>query len=155
MGTKWRTTKYPGVRFREHATRRHGVMKDRYFSIRYQRDGKRQEEALGWASEGWSIEKAALQLAELKKAVLTGEGPARLAEKRQKAEAARQAQEAQDAKAEQAAITFGQVFEKHFLPHSKANKRNQKSWQREEALFRLWIRPVIGNKPMAENERRR
>ncbi len=59
MGAKWRTTKYPGVRFREHATRRHGVVKDRYFSIRYQRDGRRQEKALGWASEGWTAEKAA------------------------------------------------------------------------------------------------
>ena len=38
MGTKWQSTKFPGIRFREHPSRKHGVQKDRYFVIRYQRD---------------------------------------------------------------------------------------------------------------------
>ena len=44
MGTKskgWSNTKFPGVRFREHPTRKHGIVRDRYFAIRYQKDGKR------------------------------------------------------------------------------------------------------------------
>src|SRR5271157_4300701 len=82
--SKWKKTKYPGVRFREHETRKHGVSKDRYFVIRYQRDGRRNEEGVGWASEGWSAEKAANELAELKKAHMLGtRAPTRLSEKRQ------------------------------------------------------------------------
>ncbi|MBI9113102.1 hypothetical protein [Maridesulfovibrio ferrireducens] len=56
--TKWESSTYPGVRYREHPTRKNGsVKKDRYFSIRFQMDGKRTEEALGWASEGWTARK--------------------------------------------------------------------------------------------------
>lgn len=55
---KWQATTYPGVRYREHKERRHGIKKDRYFSIYYRLDGKRKEEGLGWASEGWSANKA-------------------------------------------------------------------------------------------------
>ncbi len=32
-------------------------MKDKYFAIRYQANGKRQEEGVGWATEGWSAKK--------------------------------------------------------------------------------------------------
>jgi integrase len=46
----YKNTNYPGVRYREHSTRKHGLKPDRYFTIRYQRDGKRKEEGLGWAS---------------------------------------------------------------------------------------------------------
>ena len=34
------------------------------------------------------------------------------------------------------------------MPVSKANKRSEQSWKREDQLFRLWIAPRIGNKPM-------
>ena len=37
----------------KHPTRKHGVKFDEYYSIHYQRDGKRREEGLGWATEGW------------------------------------------------------------------------------------------------------
>ncbi|MCT4628009.1 hypothetical protein [Halodesulfovibrio sp.] len=49
---KWNSTSIRGIRYREHPTRKHGVKKDRYFAICYQKDGKRREAALGWASEG-------------------------------------------------------------------------------------------------------
>lgn len=51
MRYKWRQLD-EGIRVREHPTRRHGIKPDAYFVIRYQIDGKRQEEALGWASQG-------------------------------------------------------------------------------------------------------
>jgi len=51
MSVHWKGTKFKGVRYYEHPTRKHGVTKDKYFTIRYQRDGKRLEEAIGWASE--------------------------------------------------------------------------------------------------------
>jgi hypothetical protein len=51
MGRKWQKTRFKGVRFYEHDFRKHGVKKDRYLAIRYQKDGKRVEEGIGWTSE--------------------------------------------------------------------------------------------------------
>ena len=87
MAIKWNSTKYPGVRYREHKTRKHGIKPDQYFAIRYQKDGQRKEEGVGWASEGWTPSKVALKLAELKAAATTGEGETRLSEARAKFEA--------------------------------------------------------------------
>ena len=79
---KWTKTKFPGIRCRKHPTRKHGVNFDQYFSIRYQSEGERQEEGLGWASEGWTAKKAYDILCELKNAATTGQGAMRLKERR-------------------------------------------------------------------------
>ena len=62
MATKWIRTGYKGVRFREHKVRKHGVRKDRYFSIYYQLNGKQREEGIGWSSERWTAKGAAIVL---------------------------------------------------------------------------------------------
>jgi integrase len=82
MATKW-ITAAPGIRYRKHATRKHGARSDRYFTLRFSVAGKQVEEALGWASEGWTMNLAQGKLAELRKAQRTGEGPATLREKRE------------------------------------------------------------------------
>lgn len=57
--TSWKQTEYPGVRFREHPTRKHRGKPDRYYAIRYRIDGERKEVSLGWASQkGWTAAKA-------------------------------------------------------------------------------------------------
>ena len=58
-------TKVQGVRYREHETRKHGLQPDKYFTIRYRVDGKEKEEGLGWASEGWTVARAADTIADL------------------------------------------------------------------------------------------
>lgn len=87
MASKWMMAA-PGIRYREHKSRKHGVMRDRYFTLRFSTDGRQIEEALGWASEGWSVKLAQEKLAELRKAKRTGSGPATL---REEAEANRRA----------------------------------------------------------------
>jgi integrase len=87
MASKWMMAA-PGIRYREHESRKHGVMRDRYFTLRFSIDGRQIEEALGWASEGWSVKLAQEKLAELRKAKRTGSGPATL---REEAEANRRA----------------------------------------------------------------
>jgi hypothetical protein len=62
------STPFRGVRYRKHPTRKHRLRPDRYFAIRYQKDGRRREVGLGWASEKWTPDKAALTLAELRSA---------------------------------------------------------------------------------------
>lgn len=97
MAPKWHSTKFQGVRRREHPTRRHGVSLDLYFVIRSQVAGKRREEGLGWASECWSAQKTAAVLADLKRAHTLGEGAQSLAEKRELARLQREAAQAEEA----------------------------------------------------------
>ena len=58
MAVIWVQTKFPGVRYREHATRKHGIRKDRCFTIRFKQKGKEREEVVGWSSEGVTEESA-------------------------------------------------------------------------------------------------
>ncbi len=147
--TVWHSTRFPGVRFREHPTRKHGLRPDRYFQIRYSHEGKRYEQALGWSSQGWTEARANATLSELFMAAKTGEGERTLAEKREKAEAKRKAEEAVKAERERAALTFGDFWERIYLPQS-AEDKSSKAWSREEQLARLWIIPVIGNKSLVK-----
>lgn len=133
-------SKYPGVRYREHPTRKHGVQRDRYYFIRYQKDKERVEEGLGWASQGMTAEKAFQKLCELKQNAITGEGPTRLSEKRKIARANEKQKELEG-------LPFDRFFKKTYLPQSQANKK-VKSYKSEEEFYRLWISPVIGNKTM-------
>ena len=146
---KWINTSFPGVRYREHPSRKHGVRPDRYFAIRAQVAGMRREEGLGWASEGWTAQKAALILADLKKAHTTGEGAQSLKEKREIETARRAEEHAEKARQETEAVTFGTIFAGAYLEHSRQNKKRN-SVVTEQGLFRQWIEPVIGALPLKD-----
>ena len=139
---KWTKTTFPGVRYREHETRKHGVKFDQYFTIRYKRDGKDKEEGLGWASEGWTAKKAYERLAAIKRNIRDGQGPQTLAEKRELEKAARE-------QAEQENITFGHYFENEYSPTSKIGKKKGTT-RKESEHFKKWIEPVIGNIPLKD-----
>jgi hypothetical protein len=51
MAVNGKGTNLNGVRYYEHPTWKHGAGKNKYFAIRYPRDGKRIEEGIGWTSE--------------------------------------------------------------------------------------------------------
>ncbi len=150
MGFKWHQTKFKGLRFREHPTRKKGsVKKDVCYQVRFILDGKRVEETLGWATEGWTLEKAALKLGELREAQRTGEGERTLSEKRQKAEAERMAEEARRAQEQRDNMTFATVFHEHYMPVQRQNK-SKVSCDKEEGFFRNWMTDVIDTMPMKE-----
>jgi len=136
----FRKTDYPGVIFREHATRRHGVKWDQYFVIYYRHNGKALKEAVGWGSQGWTAKKAAGLLRELEDNQRRGEPPFTLKQKRADAQAAIE-------EAERRELTVSELFKTHYLPHGKAEK---KSWRKDEYLFRLHIEPVIGDKTLSD-----
>ena len=142
MSVQWISTNFPGVRYYKHATRKHGVAYDRYFAIRYQRDGKRQEEGLGWASDGWTAESAFDELSALKKAAKRGKGETSLAEKRKKAKQEKE-------KIARDEITFSKFFTETYFPLAKTEKAF-KSHDRERGLFENWINPVIGKLPFKD-----
>lgn len=140
--SKWFKSDFPGIRYRKHSNRKHGVKLDRYFSIRYYINGKQKEEGLGWASQGWTLNKANATLAEIKNNIKTGEGARSLKEKREnKAE-----KEREKATQQQLALlentTFNDCFNL-FLEYSKNNKRSEISWKREEQLYNCHIAPIL------------
>ena len=141
--SNWATAA-PGIRYRKHATRKHGAQFDRYFTLRFSVAGKQVEEALGWASEGWTVAKAQETLAELRKAKRTGQGPATL---REKAEASRRA-ERERAEAEEAHARRQKTVRYLWDRYSKevAAVDNKPSTIAEKT--RMWTRriePAIGH----------
>ena len=149
---RWIKSKHPGIRYREHDTRRHGVgnKPDRYYTIFYKLEGKMVEEAVGGASQGMTEKKAAAMLAELQENHRRGTGPRTLKEKRGLGAAERQEQEEQDKQTAIETLTLADIFHTKYLPHTQANRRNPRSWKSEESLFRLWIGPIIGDKPLSD-----
>lgn len=150
---QWKRTPFKGVRYREHPTRKHGIMPDRYFVIRYQRDGNREEERLGWASdkEGkWTAEKAAKVLAKLKDAYDQGKNePTRLSEARQAEKERKEGEALEKARQENENLTFGQFFLDTYFPIAKTSKKKV-SWEKEESHFKHWIEPAIGEIPLKD-----
>ena len=146
MARLWKSTKYPGVRYREHKTRKHGIKPDQYFSVRYQKDGKRKEEGVGWATEGWTPQKVALKLAELKEAAVTGQGESRLSERREKVQAEKDQRQKEKERQEKDSVTLRKFFKEIYYPAIQAEKK-KKVYTTEEQLFRIWINPTIGDKP--------
>lgn len=147
MATKYVKCKTPGVRYREHPERKHGIRPDRYFFIRYKIDGKDREEALGWSSEGVTETLAGERLAEIKRNVREGQGPQSVAEKRAILKAEREAEEREKARQEKESITFAEVFEKHYYPQAETYK-TKGALVAEEALYSKWIFPTIGKMEM-------
>src|SRR5258708_5945331 len=139
MAGKWETVA-PGIRCRNHPTRKHGVKPDRYFTVRYMAGGKQVEEALGRATEGWTLKKAQAQRTTLEEANRTGEGAATLREKRGKVEAQRQA-EALRARGEKTVTDLWDRYAKEVIAiHNKPRTIAEK--------IRMWerrIKPAIGH----------
>ncbi len=133
-----------GIRYREHPTRKHNKKPDRYYVIYYRvtgEDGKkaRKEEAVGWASDGITLQAVRETLVNLKKAQRTGDGPPTLQAKKQQ-EAVKVADEIRAAAARK---TFNDIFEEY---HAWTKK--EKTWRsvdRESSLYRIWIQKTIGD----------
>ena len=142
-------TKFPGIRYVEHKKRKHGIQKDKYFYIRYQYDGVRREEGLGWQSEGMTAEKAARELSKLKESHRIGQGAQSLAEKREIEKERRANVEIEQKRAEQEAIILNQFYQDNYLPLLLMNKAPG-SIHAEKILFKKWIKPYIGDMPFKD-----
>ncbi len=142
---QWQTVA-PGIRYREHYTRKHGLKPDRYYSIRYRVDGRRLEEALGWASQGWTLKRAQEELSKLQGAHRTGEGERTLAERRAKAEAKRKDEKNAALLAEREGVTIGQFWTACYWPLQEVKSRGSRS--AEWGLWTKWLAPVLVDKPL-------
>jgi len=145
MKARWNRTPYPGVRFREHGSRRHSGKPDRYFSIRYYINYKDCEEGLGWASEGWNAEKAHGVLSRIKKNIKTGSGPQSLAALRAEGDTLREAKAQEVRRLSVQGMTISDFLTHHYMPEAKRSKR---TWRDDDGRVRKII-PHLGHLPLA------
>ena len=139
-------TPYPGVRYYEHSTRKQrNGQPDRYYSIRYKKDGRTIEEGMGWATEQWNAEKAFKVLSGIKENKKTGAGPQSLSEMRKKAAAERAAAEKEASEEYVTNMPFQDFFDRYYMPEAKRSKR---SWLTDEQRYHKIIKPAIGAKPL-------
>jgi site-specific recombinase XerD len=147
---KWTKTKYPGIRYREHLTRKHGVKFDRYYAFAYKHEGKTISEGFGWSSEGANLDDAAAVYGELRLNRKNNIRPFTLAEKRQM-----EAEKRQEEDAAAAAIAKDEetktlsVLDTVFETYTSANS-HKKSLGTEKGLYTNWLQPVIGKKRLDE-----
>jgi biotin carboxylase len=140
---KW-ITAVPGIRYRQHKSRKHGARLDRYFTLRFSVNGKQVEEALGWASEGWTVARAQEELSRLRRAKRTGEGPATLREEakaNRRAEMQRAEKEAAEARWQKTVADLWDRYSKEVVaienrPRTAAEKTRM--WERASS-------PRLGN----------
>lgn len=144
MAVKWVNSKYPGVRFREHETRVHKRKKDRYFSIRYYRDGKQVEESLGWLSNGMTMEEAQEIRGKIIQNIKKGDKPQSFAEMREIGEAALRAEKEQKEAERRELVTFGEMAGL-FLEWSKDNK---KSYNADKSRYEKHLEPRYKDTPI-------
>lgn len=130
MAGKWKKTTYPGIRYREHYTRKHGVKKDQYFILSYRLDGKRKDEAVGWASKGWTAKKANALLSEILENQRKGNEPLTLKEMRD-------GEKNRRVKKQLAEITFSDVWRKYRA--QAIADRGDKAIETESGLYKNWI----------------
>jgi hypothetical protein len=138
-----------GIFFREHSTRKHGLRKDRQLVLRYTIGGRTHTEIFGWVSDGRSEAEAELKISEFRTNHKSGAGPVSLTEERVSEESQRAANKERIRREEEKNITVANFFENVYYPHAKEEKKPD-TYETEERLFRLWIKPVIGTLPFAE-----
>ena len=144
--SRYNSTAYPGVRYREHEERKHNGKPDRYYFIRYKRAGRTVEESVGWASHGMNTQKASKLRAEIVQNIREGKHPQSLQEKRDLEQTRR---ETEQIKKEQDAlhqITFGQLADR-YVEWAKANK---KSWRDDEQRYQKHLSGPLGPRPLRE-----
>ena len=147
MAVTWIKTSFLGVRYREHATRKHGVNRDRCYSIRYKVDGKDKEEVIGWASEGIDAEAAFKRLSAIRDNIKKGTGPKSLAAMREENERQTVASEKEQRAKAKAEVTFSEFWEKDYLPAAEAT-RTARTMETERGYYKKWIKPVLGDIPL-------
>lgn len=135
--SKIRSKNYTGIYYKEHKTRKNGVKPDRYYTIRYTKNGKSKEEGLGWASNGMTELKAMQILGEIKMNIkLANDGPTSLREKRDLA-----------IKKKNESITFREWFlggyTDTYLCEKKEKKKNQEKHDFHEYYDKLFGKTLL------------
>lgn len=149
---KWETV-HRGIKVKKHPTRKHGIKPDVYYTARFQFNGVRINSSLGWASAGWTLDKAIIRLNQLKDEAKAGGGGGTHRKKQIEADERRKKEEKLKKKRqkqrEKDSMPLEVFFNSIYYPAIQAEKKPN-THGREEQLFRSWINPTIGEKPLKE-----
>lgn len=151
MTMKWHQAKrpkklgggeYKGIRYREHPSRKKDAVNlDRYYTLSYWWNGKSHSEAVGWATEGVSAQRAYELLMDLKENQKNRTPPFTLRELREE-----NWRDAQQAASKNVTLDeYWPVFFEHCKLHIKKS-----SWEKEESNFKVWISPCLGHFRLAD-----
>lgn len=141
-------TQFPGVRYREVRTRKMSNGRwDRCYFIRYHHAGKRREESVGYASEGWTPQRIYTEiLSVLKTNHRIGKGPQTLAEMRAANQERRRAENEDKILNEVRWLTLDDFFERFYLPQAQKEKR---TWKHDKCRYDRNVRNELGMIPMS------
>ena len=142
--TTWKTTKFPGVRYKEPGTRRFKGRPDKYYSIRYRRAGKLIEEGAGWESAGVSPQYCSQLRTQIVQNIRSGKDHVSLKEKRGIEETKRLAKIEEKEASERDKTPLSDIAEKYL----EWSKHNKKSWKDDLSRYRNHIKPVLGHYPI-------
>ena len=142
----WQNTNYTGVRFRYHKTRKYNGNYDKYFVIRYRRDGKSFDEPVGWASHGVGAQEANEFRANITQNIRLGRRPQSLAEKRQMEKDRQQAEADELARQAKRQITFNDVFER-FIKQADADGLDTVN---HKSRYNNHLRDCLANKKLSD-----
>jgi integrase len=134
----------PGIRYRKHASRKHGARLDRYFIIRHSVNGRQIDEPLGWASQGWTVARAQAELSRLQEAKRTGRGPITLraeANAHRQAEQQRAEEEAAEARRQKTVADLWDRYNKEVV----AVENRPRTAAEKTRIWKTRIDPAIGN----------
>lgn len=134
----WQKTKHVGVRFRESGSRRHRGRPEKYYSIRYKREGKTVEESVGWESSGITSQYCSNLRGKIVQNIKTGQGFVSIQEKRESGARKKQAEENRN-------ISLQDAFD-DFLATRTLKPRTVKDYTKfMDSVFSDWKeKPLIG-----------
>ncbi len=138
-----------GVRYREHESRKHGAVPDRYYALSYWWEGRARMEGVGWASEGVKPSDCFDQLEVLKRNQKLREGPCTLAELRGEKDREKRATEEALLVEEKRRVTLERYFEDEYAPVARTQKKAS-TWGKEEQHFKSWISPLLGHQRLED-----
>ncbi len=145
MSTQWiKASK--GIRYREHATRKHGKRADRYYTLVYKLDGKTISEGVGWWSDGVKQEDCEKILMTLRTNQKSGIGAKTYKEMRE--ENIEKHEQIKEQREQEKSLTIRGIFENGYLALQRANNKNVKSIQYELNVLNKYLDPFFKNTPL-------
>jgi len=142
--TDWKKSRFVGVRYRDNPKRKHQGKPDRYFLIRYGKDGRTVSEGVGWASGGITLQLCNNLRGEILSNIKIGAGHQSLKERRELEDARKLARQQEKEEAKRKNTPFD-VIAQRFIEWGKDNKS---SWRDDESRYKKHIKPVIGHIPI-------
>ncbi|MCH8313900.1 MAG: phage integrase SAM-like domain-containing protein, partial [Nitrospinae bacterium] len=146
VNPKWRNTKYLGVRYREDPTRKYKKRPDRYIVIRYKRSGKLIGEAVGWETEGATLQEANELRSQIRQNIRLGKDFQSLSEKR---EIENNRKNAEIAKKE-IKKKLNMPFDALALKYLDWAKDNKKTWWVDNGAYSKHVKKELGHLPIKD-----